>query len=800
MKPNELLPRQNQRRRRLPSLSWDVAAPTLFIVLNIVCLTFAFHCPSAIVVRPSIANKSVSKWSSFTRRNLKYQEDDPLVQQSASLPQFDPNPPIHHPQPPVESPSVAGVDDKRRRQLLFTMLAAMAATTAPVAEASMMEPTVVLAEGEEALRKKVFFTDIIKSPLDECQYLAYTLDNGLRVLLCSDPVSSSNEAAAAMDIHVGACSDPSTVPGLAHFTEHMLFLGTKDFPQEDSFEAFLASNGGTSNAYTDSENTVYYFSVNAEADSKLTEALSRFASFFSSPLFTEAATGRELNAIESENAKNLQTDSFRIFQINKSRANPNHPFSKFFTGNKKTLLENTQSNNINLRQELIRFYNEYYSANQMTLALVAPQPIDILREIVENSFASIPNRNSDPPEQAWAGIPPFSGVESLAIPSFGFVVEVVPVSDLRQVQITWPIVYRSDAEREVALLNKSSQYVAHLLGHEGPRSLLSYLKRKGWANSLAVASSEELSDFEAFEIVVGLTTRGLASVEKVVEAIYSCIANMRNRQIPDYVFKEVLQLEELQWRFLTRANTGGYATSLATAMQRYPPALYVAGPRRLALDEYYVDPPQLSSMSRSSFSSKEQLERTREQVQDFVNELTVDNAMMTILSRTFQGQTDRKEQWYGTDYRVREIPSVTLSQWENCELARNLKIDFPKPNPFIPSEGGLRVKNTPINNINRKKSFEERMEPISPPRIIRDDGAEGRWTVWFKEDDRFGKPKGFIVFQVLTKEVYSSPMSAALANLYEISVSDRLREYAYDGKHTFVHDVGPCVPVLSIAN
>jgi insulysin len=420
----------------------------------------------------------------------------------------------------------------------------------------------------------------------------------------------------------------------------------------------------------------------------------------------------------------------------------------------------------------------------MTLALVAPQPIEVLRNIVEKAFAGIPNRNSGPPEQAWAGIPPFSGAESLAIPSFGFVVEVVPVSDLRQVQITWPIVYRSQAEREIALLNKPSQYVAHLLGHEGPRSLLSYLKQKGWANTLAVASSEELSDFEAFEIVVGLTTRGLASVDKVVEAIYSCIANMRNRQIPDYVFKEVLQLEELQWRFLTRTNTGAYATSLATAMQRFSPALYVAGPRRLALDEYYVDSPQLLSMPRSSFSSKQQLERTREQVQDFINELKVDNAMLTILSKTFEGQTDRKEQWYGTDFRVREIPSITLAQWENCEPAKNLKIDFPRPNPFIPSEAGLRVKNIPVNNNNGKKSFEERMEPITPPRKIRDDGADGRWTVWFKEDDGFGKPKGFLVFQVLTKEVYASPMNAALANLYEISVSDRLREYAYDGKYT----------------
>jgi insulysin len=41
-----------------------------------------------------------------------------------------------------------------------------------------------------------------------------------------------------------------------------------------------------------------------------------------------SATDRELNAIESENAKNLQSDGFRLYQLEKSRASPSHPYSK----------------------------------------------------------------------------------------------------------------------------------------------------------------------------------------------------------------------------------------------------------------------------------------------------------------------------------------------------------------------------------------------------------------------------------------------------------------------------------------
>ena len=68
----------------------------------------------------------------------------------------------------------------------------------------------------------------------------------MRILLISD--SSAVRSAAAVDVNVGSFSDPIDVPGLAHFHEHMTFLGTKKYPEEDGFSSFLASHGGSSNA------------------------------------------------------------------------------------------------------------------------------------------------------------------------------------------------------------------------------------------------------------------------------------------------------------------------------------------------------------------------------------------------------------------------------------------------------------------------------------------------------------------------------------------------------------------------
>lgn len=73
-------------------------------------------------------------------------------------------------------------------------------------------------------------TVIKKRSGDLRDYRAITLSNGIRTLLISDP--STTRSAAAIDVHVGSMMDPVDIPGLAHFCEHMSFLGTEKYPGE----------------------------------------------------------------------------------------------------------------------------------------------------------------------------------------------------------------------------------------------------------------------------------------------------------------------------------------------------------------------------------------------------------------------------------------------------------------------------------------------------------------------------------------------------------------------------------------
>uniref|UniRef100_H3CAE5 Peptidase M16 N-terminal domain-containing protein n=2 Tax=Tetraodon nigroviridis TaxID=99883 RepID=H3CAE5_TETNG len=224
---------------------------------------------------------------------------------------------------------------------------------------------------------KMVVDDIIRSPEDKRVYRGLEFSNGLKVMLVSDP--TTDKSSAALDVHIGSLSDPDNISGLAHFCEHMLFLGTKKYPKENEYSQFLSEHAGSSNAFTSGEHTNYYFDISHE---HLQGALDRFAQFFLCPLFDESCKDREVNAVDSEHEKNLMNDAWRLFQLEKATGNPNHPFSKFGTGNKLTLETRPSQQGIDVRQELLHFHSTYYSSNLMGLCVLGRESLDELTSMV----------------------------------------------------------------------------------------------------------------------------------------------------------------------------------------------------------------------------------------------------------------------------------------------------------------------------------------------------------------------------------------------------------------------------------
>ncbi|RYY89376.1 hypothetical protein EON63_00835, partial [archaeon] len=214
-------------------------------------------------------------------------------------------------------------------------------------------------------------------------YKYLTLKNGIRTVLVSD--SRSEKSACALGVKVGAAKD--TLPGLAHMTEHAVFLGSQKYPQENAYKDFLNKNGGGSNGGTGMEQTVYKFYVNSNAFS---QTLDIFAQFFVHPLFLESSIAREVHAVDAEDNKNRMLDFRRQLQLIKHLMRPHiTEYKKFSTGNIITLTGNdTNKNARRLADEIRRFHRTYYRPADMALSMVGPQSLEELEKMCE-IFAEI---------------------------------------------------------------------------------------------------------------------------------------------------------------------------------------------------------------------------------------------------------------------------------------------------------------------------------------------------------------------------------------------------------------------------
>ncbi len=206
--------------------------------------------------------------------------------------------------------------------------------------------------------------------------------------------------------------------------------------------------------------------------------------FFVAPLLTESATARELNAVHAEHMKNVQTDARRRFQLIKSMAHRDHPFYKFGTGNLTTLRDDPAAAGLDTRQALWSFYKAHYVAPRMRLAVLGREPLDTLESWVTQCFAPIRDHPSAPvetesgrnvdnvaPPAAEAAPVTVAGTGALVTlpaidavypPAFGpeqvgKLYHVVPVADIRSLELCWPVPspsphYRADPTRLISHL------------------------------------------------------------------------------------------------------------------------------------------------------------------------------------------------------------------------------------------------------------------------------------------------------------------------------------------------------------
>ncbi|CAK60147.1 unnamed protein product (macronuclear) [Paramecium tetraurelia] len=173
----------------------------------------------------------------------------------------------------------------------------------------------------------------------------------------------------------------------------MLFIGSEKYPQTEFFEDLMAKGGGIANAYTDDQNTNYYFEITVN---NLGKALDVFAHFFIDPLFNEDAVNKERNAVNSEYEIDVSSEEWKVINLFALLADPNHPASRFSIGNNEVLAKD------GVVEALKKFYKDNYSSNIMSLAVSSRLSLNQMEKLIK-VFSKIENKNLTP--QSFSGFP-----------------------------------------------------------------------------------------------------------------------------------------------------------------------------------------------------------------------------------------------------------------------------------------------------------------------------------------------------------------------------------------------------------
>lgn len=554
-----------------------------------------------------------------------------------------------------------------------------------------------------------------KSLTDKNDYHLITLTNNLKVLLVSDP--QAERFAASLSVNVGNFQDPDNQQGLAHFLEHMLFLGTKKYPEAGNYQSYINTHGGSHNAYTSTDTTNFYFDIKPTT---YEGALDRFSQFFINPLFSESLTQREKNAVDSEYKAKLQDESRRNTQALKTLINPKHPFSHFTVGSLDTLKD--QPNNP-LRKQLLTLYKENYFSENMALVMVANLPYNQMATLARQYFSDIPSEKPKTEIHYPTLIPKGK-------PQLQFVRSLIDNSTLS-------FYYQIDAQNK-NYKTQPTRYLSYILGNENKGSLYAFLKSAGLINGISASTSTDYGDNALFTVRIALTDEGLKKIDTVAKHFFATVSTLKSSPINPMYLQEGLKLSQLMFNNQSYVDPQNLARSLSARMLKTPPE-------------------DILSCYRLESTADEK------QVRHLLKQLSQENLLVQITSNhefpeswADQKPTWQTEPWYQSKYSNNNFSQLFL---DIINLSvKSTQVSLPEKNTFIPESLDLiDKKDTTPSIIFQKKGF----------------------TYWNKSDSSFGKPTAMNFLAIRFADAADTPEHTLLNRLWSRLFNDSVSESTY---------------------
>jgi len=556
--------------------------------------------------------------------------------------------------------------------------------------------------------------DIIKSPNDIREYHYDTLKNGLKVIVVHDP--KAIKSACSLEINVGSNHEPDAYPGLAHFLEHMMFLGTEKYPETDQFQTMIHNNGGEFNAYTGGDRTHYYFNIQSK---HLEKTLDQFSEFFKTPLLTVEHMDRERKNVDSEFRMYLNQDNWRVVDVNKETSSPGHPFHRFSVGNVETLPGDKKA----LHAALTQFHQTFYSSDRMTLVLVGPQSIKQLMATAQKYFSDIVKKETpDTIEQ------PLFTAEQLGVD-----IKIKAQGNSRQLMLLFALPDFQENYKEQPL-----HLLSQFMGYEGEGSLYAALKNKGWITSLSSSADTSTGGTQdLLQLVFQLTPMGLTHVDDITQYTFNAAGLLKEHGYPEQFFKDIQAIHQLEFTYHERESETALASSLAHQLQKYD-FTEVFSSRYLMPDISF--------------------EQAVVPLNKAIQALTHKNMRRFVISPDMIGQKTSK--WFGVEYSLEALPSQINRA--DAKIQHSKELALPEPNPYIPEN----LKTQRIDSVQKPQK----------PNLLEENE---NFTLWHINDAAFTNPKANIFINLVNPTSMDTAEHQVQSSLYALLVFEQLKQKLY---------------------
>ena len=382
----------------------------------------------------------------------------------------------------------------------------------------------------------------VYSPInDEINYDVVHLDNGLKIFFIQN--KDSNSSSACVNVRAGSIHDPKHIEGMAHYLEHMLFMGSVSYPGEGYFINRVAQCGGTTNAFTTDTYTQFFFKVSEN----FMELLKIFSRFFIEPAFDVKYVEKEVSAVDSEHKKNVGSDGWRIAHLSR-KFMIDGVNNKFATGTKKSLLGSCDNNPNILRTELIKFYESYYSSDKMVLFICHKELNGEIIKLIKDMFEEVPKRKTIEIDNT-AIVNEINGEYEL--------IKIKTVNDGDSLIIKWYVDTNERYQNNLCVDSLST--ISYILGHEGKSSLYYILTGCDLVHDIFVGVDDNYESNCCFMINIDLTTYGSRQWENILYVINCYIRHLiilfhENEHIYDIYSNELDTITKLNTRTSSKVD------------------------------------------------------------------------------------------------------------------------------------------------------------------------------------------------------------------------------------------------------